>query len=1461
MTFLTSARRSRIRVLLAILVEGGREIEEIGRMNDQIRLDYHGRFLIELVQNAVDPALKAGVRHARILIVRTATALAVLNQGAAFDADGLTSIISLALSAKKPDEAIGNKGVGFKSVFEVAEAAEVFGVGAEQTSLKSAPALRMRLSRGDAAGQAGLLAEALSLLNEDAALSQKFAAKHARVDDVIERALALSPAWRFPEELSSADWKRAVADLGLSAKDLSAFQTAIVLRLAPTSAATATVEGAIREFTGNAQEVHLFLPGVERIEIRDPAGNVLLERADSNADDARGLVVRRLRSRVGDGPVAESLFWLASGVVTGPALETAVSALPGEGWQAVRRAEVQIALPIPDVDGSLRPDGRYYVGLPTRTASGSPFRVDARFHATLSRTGLDLASNAYNVLLNRQAAEVAAGLLRALRSAPAKSPVLVDRVRARRAVTLALVAGPSGAFAGAVRGRVAGEPTILLDDGETFAVPAAARRVADSDADVMGLCEETCGAESLPFVGVHLVDRHVETNADALLAELGVPELKPSELFTRREGLCILERVAAALRRDDSTGWGILLPWLAARGESVGGDQRLLPTAGGGLVTPADRPFTPLRVGGVSGELSVGDVPASLLGDLTFLDPGLFDGNDELRRVLVEGQSPLARRPLAADVIRLAVLPALARAVAAGDEVHARELLVLALGLLGNVAATEPVGEFPWLVPCRDGWRPAGDSYVGDDWDAERKADAAPGIIERVYRVQGRCVAAWWGPGSERAAVRTALMRAGVDDSPRTWVYEPTANAIWGDYRQGSPQPVPPPGVVPPGIWAGWVREIAATTNVDWGPRTWWTLDAVEWIDGLERPDTCIEVAAWALTQRADAARLVPVSPQRYKNGASLQQLWVFALRCITTPFVPSHPGCTLSGRPALPAELCRLGADRNVVAWLPRAADGLNAEVLAAVGVKALTEMPAAWLVEQLSAFATALDHQKKNGVLARGMWTLLNSRARSEVLPEMMGLVLPVWRKGEVVAVAGSAISGLTIVDDAYAAEVLGDALDGTLLLEPESENWNPLIERLRLSLPGTAIELVSRLPCPYSVVEGAEVVPLLAVLTRTVGEHAVATIAAVLRAQKTGVGVKDVDRAWAALTTAKVQLGVLPATAPRAVWLPNACALVCQDIDGNELVASIWPIVGKAWRNELLALGTALSRGERSLRDFMRHEGVREEAVADATARLGLGPLLAPYLPPIRTPLTPVAAHLSVLTGSDDADDADGQEIEPDLRQIELEAALDRLQHAPTPLALPRPSRAAPPSQGFAGDRSRSPRASSAASDEYARQIGHLGEMFAFRALAAKLDGFDEACWKSSSRALLGFAGGDDTLGYDFHYIDVTGALCGRSGAECFIEVKANARAMRPRCSVSRNEWNLATACHASTTQVFVIVRVAGIAAEATVAAIIVDPVQFVSDGAMALSPKDGWWLDVGEGEGAAVHTNGASAYLAK
>ncbi|MDP2314352.1 MAG: DUF3883 domain-containing protein [Pseudomonadota bacterium] len=1448
MSFLTAERRSRLRVLLANLAEGQREYEEIGRLDAQIRIDYHGRFLIELVQNAVDPALKDGVQHARILIVRTPTSLAVLNQGAAFDDAGLASIISLGLSPKKPDEAIGNKGVGFKSVFEVTDAAEVFGIGPGQRTLRSAPGLRMRLSRAPASAQPRLLKEALELVREEPALMAKIAARHEDVDAAIRAALNCSPGWRYPEELASKDWKAKADELGLSAGDLATFQTAIVLRLAPS--AMAKVDQAVGEFAQNAQEVHLFLPGVERIELRDAVGSTILERTDV-ATDARGIVVRRLRSQLPGAAVAESHFWVARGVVRGPELEAAAQRLPGPGWAAVREAEVQVALPVPRAGESLAADGRYYVGLPSRDETGSPFRVDARFHATLSRTKLDRADNPYNLLLDRAATVLAAGLLRALRDSARGAAILFDPERARRAVTLALASSGRQGFAEAVRERLKGESVILLDDGETFGAPGTARQIAGDDGDVIELINATVGPAAFIECGVHLVDADIENHAGKLLTELGVPTLQPKELAARASGASLLERLAGTLPRADVAAWRSLLLWSAKRLAGAGTDQRILPVAGGGFATIEARPFVPLLPTAAAGELTAAEIPMHLLEALPFLDAEILGADEELRRILVEGAQPLARRPAALDIIERAVLPALSAAADAGSDAEAREFLTLALSLLGRVGAGEPIGNLPWRVPCTRGWLPADEAYLGDAWaeDDERDDDDKPGLVEAVYGPEGRCIAPWWGAASDKSRTRAALRRIGVSEEPRMFVYEPILNAFWGDSRRGTPKAVAPEGI-PQATWDRWLGQIAQTASVDWGPQTWWRLEGVAWIDGLERPETVIALASWALTRKPETATLLPATWR--KTEQHVEQLWVHALRRLTEPFIPSHPSCTLAGRPALPAELCRLASsDRNVVAWLPRVAEKLNAELLGLLGVRTLAEMPAVWLVDQLSAFAEGLGADRKNGILARGMWSLLNGRPRPEALPDLTGRLLPLWRDGAVVGVAGSEVSRLYVVDDAYAAAVLGDALDGALLLEPEAENWTSLSDRLRASLPNAVIELVSRLPVPYAVDPATKVEALFALLARTVGERAVAIIAALLRTQRTGVGDKDIQRAWNALSSAKVQIGVLPETAPRAVWLRDKATLVCQQVDGGELVAELWPVVGKVWKNELLSLGNALGRGARSLQDFLRHENIREEAIEDAAARFNFGAIFPSYGSNggATIPAAPLSSNVGAVRRPGEFGVGSGEAVidVDELPRIDLDAAQIRVRRAATPQQLPGPSAAPAGRPSAPGEGRVRSRPQSSSSDDYAREIGHLGEVFAFRALAATLPGFDETCWKSSSRGFLGFAGGDDTLGYDFRYVDTAGALCGRAGAECLIEVKANAGRMKERFSVSRNEWNLAVECHGSTTRMFVIVRVEGIATVPAVAAVIADPVQFVEEGGLLLSPKDGWWVDLGSGAG--------------
>lgn len=93
--------------------------------------DYHGRFLIELLQNAAD-AWRQGsfpreTTDITIVIEAEEPALVVANRGAVFPAQTvLDSLGQIGQSTKPKGLAIGHKGIGFKSVLEVSRAPEIY---------------------------------------------------------------------------------------------------------------------------------------------------------------------------------------------------------------------------------------------------------------------------------------------------------------------------------------------------------------------------------------------------------------------------------------------------------------------------------------------------------------------------------------------------------------------------------------------------------------------------------------------------------------------------------------------------------------------------------------------------------------------------------------------------------------------------------------------------------------------------------------------------------------------------------------------------------------------------------------------------------------------------------------------------------------------------------------------------------------------------------------------------------------------------------------------------------------------------------------------------------------------------------------------------------------------------------------------------------------------------------------
>jgi hypothetical protein len=103
-------------------------LEDAGRNEDRVRQEYTGRYPMELLQNAHDACADAG-HVGPVQFVVTDSALLVANEGVAFTADRITSLLRHGSSEKALGRGsratIGYKGVGFDAVFEICDRPQV----------------------------------------------------------------------------------------------------------------------------------------------------------------------------------------------------------------------------------------------------------------------------------------------------------------------------------------------------------------------------------------------------------------------------------------------------------------------------------------------------------------------------------------------------------------------------------------------------------------------------------------------------------------------------------------------------------------------------------------------------------------------------------------------------------------------------------------------------------------------------------------------------------------------------------------------------------------------------------------------------------------------------------------------------------------------------------------------------------------------------------------------------------------------------------------------------------------------------------------------------------------------------------------------------------------------------------------------------------------------------------------
>ena len=124
---------SKIRSFLYELAEGTSNYKSLHNLTEQVEHQYHGRFLIELLQNAHDALSdqQAQDQESRIEIVLDPNdgehgVLYVANDGKPFTESNFRSLSQLGQSDKDPQESIGNKGIGFRSILEITTSPEIY---------------------------------------------------------------------------------------------------------------------------------------------------------------------------------------------------------------------------------------------------------------------------------------------------------------------------------------------------------------------------------------------------------------------------------------------------------------------------------------------------------------------------------------------------------------------------------------------------------------------------------------------------------------------------------------------------------------------------------------------------------------------------------------------------------------------------------------------------------------------------------------------------------------------------------------------------------------------------------------------------------------------------------------------------------------------------------------------------------------------------------------------------------------------------------------------------------------------------------------------------------------------------------------------------------------------------------------------------------------------------------------
>ncbi|NWJ95109.1 MAG: hypothetical protein HXX20_04935 [Chloroflexi bacterium] len=382
-------------------------LKERAYLERTIANQYRGRYLLELIQNAVDnmhkqakatqakKSSKSKVDLYRCHLELTPTALYVANDGLEFDATDVRGVCTMGQSTKPAGEYIGYKGLGFRAVLEITDTPEIysgayqFGFShAETLALLATPETSSRLAKVEVP----LLAVPhlrLALESEERDLIARL--KKAGYATIIR--LPLKGVAHIYDEVREACQQLLTSHTLLFLPYITELSIGIVDKTGVRSLAT---------ISKNVHELSIRPTSLSE-EVR--VSRLSFQRSEANASEAAGSSKAKANSKTEETSEKEKVTnqedWLLVEKrqpcpIDSPEL---VASLEDSTWRTLTQVNLAVAFPLArmpwgggDVFLKRRVDPLpFFAHFPTQEGSGLGFAVHADFYLSASRKQIEWA--------------------------------------------------------------------------------------------------------------------------------------------------------------------------------------------------------------------------------------------------------------------------------------------------------------------------------------------------------------------------------------------------------------------------------------------------------------------------------------------------------------------------------------------------------------------------------------------------------------------------------------------------------------------------------------------------------------------------------------------------------------------------------------------------------------------------------------------------------------------------------------------------------------------------------------------------------------------------------------------------------------------------------------------------------------------------------------------------------------